>query len=66
MKRSKPWALPTDGGVMVSVLNAPKDTTDGIMANEDGSQLRYWSFFGYNLTLYRTDDVQTMQWVRWK
>ena len=66
VRASKPWAEPTDGGVMVSILNAPKVDTNGIMANEDGSSYPYFNFFGYKLTLYRTDDVQTMQWVRWK
>jgi len=66
VREYKPWAQPTDGGVMVSLLNAPTDGCDGVMRNEDGSTLSYYKFFGYNLTVYLTDDVKTMQWVRWR
>ena len=66
VREYKPWAQPTDGGVMVSLLNAPKDGSGRIMANQDGSSYSYYPFFGYKLTVYRTENVQTMQWVRWK
>lgn len=65
VREYKPWAQPTDGGVMVSLLNAPEDDVDDIMINEDKSSHFVLDFYGYNLTLYSTRDDRMLQWVRW-
>ncbi len=61
----KPWALPTDGGVMVSLLDAPEDNVDDMMMNEDHSAHYVIKFEGYNLTLYSTATDHHLEWVRW-
>ena len=65
VRENKPWAQPTDGGVMVSLLNAPEDDVDDLMINEDQSSHFVIRFGSYNLTLYSTKDDQLLQWIRW-